>query len=115
MFSNVKAQLIITGFVFWSSKNKSQCTQNSPASRFFLYLGKPSEKKISLPLDFFRRGGGVMSESKSFEELFCSVHVWTFFQKGGGGCLNPNFLRNFSACVGKFFREGGGVTLFQKF
>ena len=51
-----------------------------------------------------------MSESKTFEELFCSVYVWTFFRKGGGDCLMPNFLRNFSACVWTFFRrEGGGL------
>ena len=56
-----------------------------------------------------------MSESKCFEELFCSVHVWTFFQKGGGGCLIPNCLRNFSACVWKFFREGGGLPYSKTF
>ena len=72
-----------------------------------------------------------MSESKCFEELFCSLHVWTFFFKKGGVWLIPNFLRNFSAwflkkiqgggvyfipkllrnffaCVRKFFRKGGG-------
>ena len=52
-----------------------------------------------------------MSESKLFEELFGSVHVWTFFRKGGGGFLIPNFLRNFSACVWKIFRKGGGYLI----
>ena len=52
-----------------------------------------------------------MSESKRVRELFCSVHVWTFFRKGGGGCLIPNFLRNFSAFVLKKFQERGGVGL----
>ena len=49
-----------------------------------------------------------MFESKRFEELFCSVHVWIFFRKEGGwGYPIPNFLRNFSACVLKSFRKGG--------
>ena len=56
----------------------------------------------------------VMSESKRFEELFCSVHVWTFFQKGGGGLI-PNSLRKFSACLWKFFREGGGLPYSKTF
>ena len=30
-----------------------------------------------------------MSESKLFEELFCSVYVWKFFRKRGVGL--PNF------------------------
>jgi hypothetical protein len=48
------------------------------------YKGSHPEKKSAYVWIFSERGGGgVMSESKSFEELFCSVHVWTFFQKGG--------------------------------
>ena len=31
------------------------------------------------------------------------------FQEGGGDCLFPNFLRNFSTFVWKFFRKGGGL------
>ena len=52
-----------------------------------LPLGKPPEEKICFCLDFFEGsggGGGVMSESYLFKELFCSVNVWTFFTKGGG-------------------------------
>ena len=41
-------------------------------------------KKKSAYVWNFSKGGGVMSESKRFKELFCSVHVWTFFRKGGG-------------------------------
>ena len=42
---------------------------------------------------FFSKGGGVMSETKLFEELLCL----DIFQEEGGGCLIPKFLRNFSA------------------
>ena len=42
----------------------------------------PPLGKICL-FGFFPKGGGgeegVMSESKLFEKLFCSVHVWTSF------------------------------------
>ena len=55
-----------------------------------------------------------MSESKLFEELFCSVHVWTFFQKGGGLPDSKLFEELFSLCL-EIFQGGGGVTLFQKF
>ena len=78
-----------------------------------------------------------MSESKLFKELFCSVHVWTFFQKGGrlpnsklfeelfclcleifqgrgGGYLIPKLLRNFLACVWTFFRRDRGGLLDSK-
>ena len=47
-------------------------------------VGEAIQKKYLLLLEIFAKGG-VMSESKRFEELFCSVHVWTFFRKGGGG------------------------------
>ena len=42
-------------------------------------------------------GRGVMSESKLFDALLLSVHVWTFFRKGGWGYPIPNCLRDFSA------------------
>ena len=46
--------------------------------------------------------------------LFCSC-LGIFVKKGGGGCLIPNFWRNFSPRVWKVFRKGGGgVTWFQK-
>ena len=40
-----------------------------------------------------------MSESKRFEELNCSVHVWTFFQKGGG--VKGIYTRLLSGQTGK--------------
>ena len=36
-------------------------------------------------------------------------------QGGLGGGLIPNFLRKFSACVWKFFMEGGGLTYSKTF
>ena len=42
-------------------------------------------KKNLLLFGIFPKGGGVISESKRFEELFCSVLVWKFFRKRGGG------------------------------
>ena len=40
-----------------------------------------------------------MSESKRFEELNCSVHVWIFFQKGGG--VKGIYTRLLSGQTGK--------------
>ena len=54
-----------------------------------------------------------MSETKTFEELFV-VFMFGHFQEGGGDCLIPNFLRNFSACVWTFFRKVGGGYLIPK-
>ena len=92
--------------------------------------GKPSGKK-SVSVWFFSKGpGGVMTESKLFEELFGSVYVWTLFRKREGelpnsklfeelfclsldiyqeegGYLIPKKFRNFSACAWTFFRRGG--------
>ena len=103
----------------------------------YVWLREAIWRKNLLPFGIFPKGGGVMSESKSFEELFCSVHVWTFFQKGGGvawfqtfwgtfllvfgnfserggGNLIPKLLRNFFAWVWTFFRKRGGVAWFQR-
>ena len=55
--------------------------------------------KNLLPFGIFPKGGGVMSESKRFEELFCSVHVWTFFQKRGGLPDSKLFEELFSLCL----------------
>ena len=41
-----------------------------------------------------------MSESKRFEELFCSLLVWTFLQKGVGGVLE--FSRSQAVSDGKY-------------
>ena len=51
-----------------------------------------------------------MSESKIFEELFCSVHVWTFFQKGGEGVALFQTFGGTSLLEFGLFQEGGGVT-----
>ena len=34
--------------------------------------------------------------------------MFEHFSGRGGGCLIPNFFRNFSSHVWKFFQEGGG-------
>ena len=50
-----------------------------------------------------------MFESKRFEELFCSVHVWTFFQKGGGGLPDSKLFEElFSLCL-EIFQKGGNL------
>ena len=56
-----------------------------------------------------------MSESKRFEELFCSVHVWTFFQKGGGVALFQTFGGTFLLEFGRFSGRGGGLPDSKKF
>ena len=63
------------------------------ACQELLSSGKPSEEKKSVSVCFFSKGGEVMSETKLFEELLCL----DIFQKEGGDCLIPKFLRNFSA------------------
>ena len=54
-----------------------------------------------------------MSESKSFEELFCSVHVWKFFQKGGGLPNSKLFEELFCLCL-EIFQGGGGGLPYSK-
>ena len=69
--------------------------------------------KNLLPFGIFPKGGGVMSESKRFEELFCSVHVWTFFQKGGG--LPYSKLFEELLCLSlEIFQESGGFLVPKK-
>ena len=45
--------------------------------------------------------------------MFCSC--LDIFSERGGGYLIPNFLRNFSPCVWKIFREGGGLPYSKTF
>ena len=49
-----------------------------------------------------------MSESKRYEELFCSVHVWTFFRKGGGGFPNTKLFEELFSLYLEIFQERGG-------
>ena len=85
-------------------------------SVFFQKGGVMSETKLFeelLCLDIFQEEGGGLPNSKVFEELFCLI--LEIYQEGGGGYLIPRLLRNFSACVWTFFRrKGGGSTLFQR-
>ena len=52
-----------------------------------------------------------MSESKLFEELFGSVHVWTFFRKGGGVDLFQTFGGTSLLQFGRFSGRGGGYLI----
>ena len=74
-------------------------TQNTVFKWKFNFKNKGSHPKVKRFQGFF---------------LFCSCFN-IFLERGWGGCLIPIFLRNFSYCVWKLFREGGGVTLFQDF
>ena len=58
-------------------------------------------KKNLLLFGNFPKGGGVISQSKLFEEIFLFCSRLAIFRKGGGwgGCLIPNFLSNFSALI----------------
>ena len=69
-------------------------------TRSFLPEGqkKPAAEGRSLPLE---------SKSKRFEELFGSVHVWTFFQKEGGGLPNSNLFEELFCMCLKIFQGGG--------
>ena len=69
-------------------------------------LRKPSEEIINVCLNFFQRGGGIMSKSKLFKAFF-SVLFENNFRKWWGGYL----LINFSAGVLTFSREGPQVQI----
>ena len=53
-------------------------------------------KKNQFLFGFFQKGG-VMSESKTFEELLFCLCLDIFQEGGRGGFLIPNWLRNFFA------------------
>ena len=61
-------------------------------------LGKPSPKKSVSNLKKFK-GRGLKSESKLFEPLFLSFHVWTFSRKGRGGGLPHSKLFDEFFCL----------------
>ena len=64
---------------------------------------------------FFRSGGGgrVLSKTKLLTELF-ALFVWKCFMKRGG-CLIPNFLRNFFVYVWTILGKEGGGYLIENF
>ena len=69
--------------------------------------GSHPEKK-SASVWNFSKGGGVMSESKRYEELFCSVHVWTFFRRG---LPNTKLFEELFSLYLEIFQERGGGHL----
>ena len=71
------------------------------------------QRKNLLLFGFFSKGGrGVMSESKRFEEIFCTLQVWTIFRKGGVLPYSTLFGELLCFSLDIFKKEGG--FLFQK-
>ena len=52
-------------------------------------------------------GGGVISESKLYEELFWFCPCLDIFSERGGGCLIPNFWRNLEKLIKRDYSKRG--------